>query len=31
MQERRTAGNYRNDTLVLGFSDLDCLRHERPI
>ena len=31
MLEQRTAGNYRNDTLVLGFSDLDKLRTERPM
>ena len=31
MLEQRTASNYRNDTLVLGFSDLDRLRHERPM
>ena len=27
----RPATNYRNDTLVLGFSDLDRLRNERPL
>ena len=29
--QQHAAGNYRNDTLVLGFSDLDRLRRERPL
>jgi 4-aminobutyrate--pyruvate transaminase len=31
MPDTSPIGNYRNDTLVLGFSDLDRLRHERPL
>ena len=31
MLEQRTASNYTNDTLVLGFSDLNRLRTERPM
>ena len=31
MLEQRTASNYTNDTLVLGFSDLNKLRTERPM
>ncbi len=31
MLEHRTASNYQNDTLVLGFSDLNRLRSERPL
>ena len=29
--QQHAAGNSRNDTLVLGFSDLDRLRRERPL
>ncbi len=31
MPDHAAVGNYRNDTLVLGFSDLDRLRRERPL
>jgi len=31
MLEQRTVSNYVNDTLVLGFSDLNRLRTERPL
>ncbi len=31
MLEQRTTSNYQNDTLVLGFSDLNRLRTERPL